>query len=57
MREHETILTTSVKNLTLDLLTTADAGDIFILVQENRLHLTQNGDYQELVSRDLSSTS
>lgn len=56
MKEHETILTTSVKNLTLDLLTSEDASDVFNLVQDNRMHLTQNGDYQELVSRDLSST-
>ena len=29
---------------------------IFVLTQKNKLHLTQNGDYQEFVNRDLQST-
>ncbi len=56
MKESETIVSTSIRNLSLRSLTSRNATDVFNLIQNNRPHLTQNGDYQELVSRDLDST-
>ena len=56
MTGNETILKTDIRNLSLKLLATKDAESIFTLVQNNKLHLTQNGDYQDLIDRDLQAT-
>ena len=56
MTESRIILQTDIINLRLKLLSAEDAENIFMLTQNNKLHLTQNGDYQDLISRDLQST-
>lgn len=56
MTGNETILKTEFRNLSLKLLAAKDAEAVFTLVQNNKLHLTQNGDYQDLIDRDLQTT-
>jgi hypothetical protein len=47
-------IVTSMPRLGLRALTAADAERYFSLVQKNRAHLTQFGDYEELVSSSVS---
>ena len=56
MTESGIVLQTDIINLRLKLLSAEDAENIFMLTQNNKLHLTQNGDYQDLINRDLQST-
>jgi ribosomal-protein-serine acetyltransferase len=56
MTENGIVLQTDIISLRLKLLSTEDAENIFMLTQNSKLHLTQNGDYQDLINRDLQST-
>ena len=56
MTENRIILKTDIRNLNIKLLATQDAESIFTLVQNNKLHLTQNGYYQDLIDRNLQAT-
>jgi RimJ/RimL family protein N-acetyltransferase len=47
------IIETSIDQLCLRELDASDADALFVLVRENTPHLTQNGDYAELVSCSL----
>ena len=56
MTTNEIILNTRITHLSLKLLVTEDAESIFTLIQDNKLNLTHNGDYQDLIKRNLQRT-
>jgi RimJ/RimL family protein N-acetyltransferase len=56
LTESEIALQTNIIDLRLKLLSAENAESIFMLIQKNKSHLTQNADYQDLINRDLPST-
>ena len=48
------VLATSIADVQLRELTVAQARELFALIQRNRAHLTQYGDYEDLAAASLS---
>jgi len=50
------VIETSIDGLVLEVIDAADADVLYDLVQANRLHLTQNGDYSDMVGMSREKT-
>jgi len=50
------VIETSIDGLFLEVIKTSDTDELFDLVQANRSHLTQNGDYSDIVEMSREKT-